>query len=254
MSSTSCPVDPAERTPVPGAATRQECPVGPPEAGRFIPYVTPLKGETPASLKDLIVLPDELGIGRVDETPDDRDVHGALWIRASQPAPGRPIPLFRQVHARRSRDVMLDMRCQGCNGDPSRTAAGTLFFMQPDERRVSRFWPETEYTLHPPICLPCTHQAMLRCPFVQSAPALRVRNPQPWGVYGIGFRPHRLLGGLREDRGVDRCAYSDLKNLPWMLALQPVARLRRCTVVDVRAELAAEGLELPVAGQPNGVA
>ncbi|MDI5962773.1 hypothetical protein [Streptantibioticus silvisoli] len=49
---------------------------------------------------------------------------------------------------------------------------------------------------------------------------------------------------LRIRRNIRCCAY-DRKLLPWMLALQPVARLRRCTVVDIHTELAATGLEPP---------
>lgn len=211
------------------------------ELGRFIPFITPLKGERP--LSDVVLRPDGLGIAYAEEEPDDRDDRGALWVRTGVPA-GRPIPLFRQVHPRRARAAMLDMRCQGCGGEPSRTAKGTLFFTKPEPRRDSRHWPETEYTVHPPTCLLCTHKAMLYCPFVQSAPALRVRHPRPWGVFGVGFRPGDD-GALRLDHDAERCSYDDLRNLPWMLALQPVARLSRCTVVDVRAELAAAGLELP---------
>lgn len=226
----------------PGAEA-SACPVGR-GSSRFIPYITPLKGERPLSQEDIVVKPDGLGLVFRDETPEDRDRRGALWVRTAPPAPGRVIPMFRQVHPRRAGAAMLDMRCQGCNGDPDRNRQGTLFFVKPDPARRNLSWPDTEFTHHPPACLPCAYEAMLVCSFVQEAPALRVRNPRPWGVDGIGYR--RGADGRPEFvREVDRCAYEDLKLLPWMVAIQPVARLSRCTVVDIRAELATAGLEVP---------
>ncbi len=103
------------------------------------------------------------------------------------------------------------------------------------------------YTCHPPVCLPCAQQAMLACPFVLDAPALRARQARPWGIDGFDFCPD-ADGTPRLDEEVDRCGYADLKLLPWMVAIQPIARLSRCTVVDIRSELAAAGLEVPASG------
>lgn len=248
MTTTSCPVRLAARAPAPAMTTDEHaqspCQVARDEHSRFIPFVTPLKGEKPFPATKVILRPDGLGVGYEDENSDDRDPHDALWVRVSSPADGRPIPVFRGVSPRRARESMLGMRCQGCNGAPSRTAAGTLFFDQPDPRRDTRYWPETEYTVHPPVCLPCTQKALIRCPFVQTVPALRVKNPRPWGVFGVAYRLDEN-GTLRGDPNIDRCSYDDLKQLPWMLATQPIARLSRCTLVDVRKELQAAGLAVP---------
>jgi hypothetical protein len=225
------------------AGGQPACP-GRNETGRFIPYVTPLKSERPVPMSDLVPRPDGPGVTYRDETPEDRDRHGALWVRLTAPAGGRAIPVFRQVHPRRAAETALDMRCQGCFGEPDRSRQGILFFLKPDPRRRNLHWPETEYTHHPPVCLPCAHRAMLDCPFVREAPALRVRNPRPWGVDGLGYAIDDR-GQLRELCDMDRCSYDDLKLLPWMLALQPIIRLSRCTAVDIHAELAAAGLDLP---------
>lgn len=234
-----------------GADQSAGCPHGQPAAesmatkrGRPIPHITPLKGEEILPWSSLIIRPDGRGIGYRHELPDDRDKFGVLWQRLTPRPTSRPIPLFNQVHPARARDAMLQMRCQVCLKDPSRTRAGTLFIIQPEKGRDMRFWPDTEYTIHPPTCLPCTQQALIHCPFVRDAKALRVKNPRPWGVFGTEYYRDED-GRLRWGRDVDRCSYDDLRLSPWVLAAQPVARLSRCTQVDLRVELLSAGLELP---------
>ena len=243
MTATECPVAGTPSTEPPASSS---CPVNR-ASSRFIPYITPLKGEAPITPK-VVLREDGLGVRFPDETPNDRDRHDALWLRTGEPSPGRVIPRFKQVHPRRAGEVMLDMRCQGCNGEPNRTRDGVLFFTKPEVRhRPQRNWPDVVFTCHPPVCLPCAHQAMLACPFVLDAPALRARQARPWGIDGFCYRPD-ADGTPRLDEEVDRCWYEDLKLLPWMVAIQPIARLSRCTLVDIRAELAAAGLEVPAAG------
>ncbi len=220
------------------------CPVLRQEAGRFIPYITPLKSEQLMLAQEVVLRPDGLGVMYEDETPHDRDRHGALWVRSTPPAAGRPIPLFRKVHPRRAGETMLEMRCQGCFGEPDRNRNGTLFFDKPNPKRRNLNWPDVEYTKHPPICLPCAQHALRQCPFVREAPALRVRNPRPWGVEAH-IHVTDDHGALHVRRDIDRCSYDDLKLLPWALAIQPIARLSRCTVVDIHTELTAAGLEVP---------
>ncbi len=250
MTISQCPVGASSRdvtaTLTPEGRDQLACPATRDDVGRFVPYVTPLKGEKSVSLDDVVIRADGLGLTYSEgEGEGDRDPRGALWVRTEPPAGGRPIPLFRSVHPQRAGRAMLAMRCQGCFGEPDRTSKGVLFFVKPDPRaRDLRYWPQTEYTHHPPVCLPYAHKAMIRCSFVQEAPALRVRNPRPWGVDCFAFAPDDR-GGLRELRDVNRCSYDDLKLLPWTLAVQPIARLSRCTVVDINAELAAAGLEPP---------
>ena len=229
----------------PDGRDQSACPVTQERHRRFIPFITPLKGEKPVSMDEVIVRPDGLGVTFLGgEAAGDRDPRGALWARTAPPSAGRPVPLFRQVHPRRAAAAMRDMRCQGCFGAPDRNGKGILFFVKPNPGRRNLHWPETEYTHHPPVCLPCAHKAMRHCSFVQKAPALRVRNPRPWGVDGLAYALDER-GTLRVLRDVDRCSYDHLKLLPWMLALQPIARLSRCTVVDIHAELASVGLGLP---------
>lgn len=249
MTINQCPVSEPNRSatpmPAPDCRGQSACPATREEAGRFIPYITPLKGETPSGL-DVILRADGLGVTYADgERDGERDARGALWARTAPPSEGRPIPFFRKVHPQRAGRAMLDMRCQGCLGKPDRNSKGVLFFVKPDSKsRSLRYWPQTEYTHHPPVCLPCAREAMRVCSFVQEAPAQRVQNPRPWGVDCLAFAPDGR-GGVRPLRDITRCSYDDLKLLPWTMAIQPIARLSRCTVVsDIRAELIAAGLEL----------
>ncbi len=214
------------------------------DSGRFIPYITPLKGEKATAARDVVLRLDGLGVTYRDETTADRDRRGALWVRTTAPPPGRRIPIFRKIHPRRASEAMLDMRCQGCFGEPDRNNKGVLFFVKPDPKRRNLYWPETEYTQHPPVCLPCVQHALRQCPFVREAPALRVRHPKPWGVEAF-LHTIDNHGSLRVRSDIDRCSYDDLQLLPWALAIQPIARLSRCTVVDIHTELTAAGLETP---------
>ncbi|MDI5974047.1 hypothetical protein POF50_032680 [Streptomyces sp. SL13] len=242
MTTTECPV-----ASIPSAepAAASSCPAGR-ESSRFIPYITLRKGEE-GHVPKVVVRPDGLGVMFPDETAADRDRRGALWLRTGEVSPGRVIPRFAKVHPRRAGEVMLDMRCQGCNGEPDRTRDGFLFFTKPEKRRRNLNWPDVVYTCHPPICLPCVQQALLACPYVLDAPALRARQARPWGVDGFYYRPD-ADGVPRLDESIEHCAYEDLKLLPWMVAIQPIVRLSRCTLVkDIRAELAAAGLEVPAA-------
>ena len=198
-----------------------------PGEGRFVPHITPFKGQKPVPMRNLVPRPDGRGVAYQDEVSEDRDRNGVLWMRLTPPDEGRPIPLFRRIHPRRTAEAALDLRCQGCAGEPDRNRQGILFFARPDPRRRNLNWPETEYTHHPPVCLPCVQVALRTCSFVRRAPALRVRNPRPWGVDGVTFTAdgNGHLSVLREEH---RCSYDDLKPLPWTLALQPIIQLRRC--------------------------
>jgi hypothetical protein len=255
MTPSQCPVNRGTaRVPAPpGGGAGMRCPVVRDGAGRLIPYVTLLKGEGSVALGGLVAGPGGRGVVYRDEVPEDRDRRGALWVRNAPPSDGRSIPLFRKVHPRRAVEAMLDLRCQVCLGPPDRNRQGTLFFAEPDPSRPRRHWPDTEYTHHPPTCLPCAREALAVCSFVQRAPALRVRNPRPWGVDGLAYTVD-ASGTPRVRRDVDRCSYDDLRLLPWMLALQPIARLSRCTVTDLRTELTAAGLEPPEPRTPRSVA
>jgi hypothetical protein len=107
------------------------------------------------------------------------------------------------------------------------------------------WWPNSEFTLHPPICLPCAAAALQYCPYVPTAQAVRVRKPRLWGVFGTGYHPGPN-GVLRPLRKGVQCPYANGRDRRWVVAQQAVVELNRCTVVDIEDELAAAGQRGPV--------
>ncbi|MFF9478152.1 hypothetical protein [Streptomyces sp. NPDC014733] len=89
--------------------------------------------------------------------------------------------------------------------------------------------------MKPPVCVGCAAVAVRHCPQLGDPVAVRVRKARVRGVYG-GFHAPGRGGGL--------AAASDDGVLPyrhphaaWFLASQLVVELRRCTVVDLAAEI-----------------
>lgn len=214
-------------------------PSGPP-----VPFITARTGEELVSRHLLVVRPDGMGVGYRQETPADRDAHRVLWVRSSPPdAEARPC--WRKVHPIRQREVMLGMRCQVCAGPPSRTSRGLLFLHKERPDADRRWWPNSELTSHPPLCLPCAAVAVRYCGFAATVRAVRVRKPRIHGVFGITFTADRH-GNLEPLAGDDgQCAYSDAVKRRWTVALQVVAQLNRCTPVDLDEELRAAGITPP---------
>ena len=193
MSASRCPLaraslSAAVAVPAPeGVGTLARSAVG--ESGRFIPYITQLKGEDTLSL-------DNVGCGLMggvwtSRTGRRRTVTGAVrcgCVTRRRSRDGRSRCSGRCTRGGRGGDARHAL--PGLQRRPRPQPAGhPVLRRPPDPSRRNRNWPDVEYTHHPPVCLPCAHQAMLACPFVQHAPALRVRNPRPWGIDGIAYAP-----------------------------------------------------------------
>jgi hypothetical protein len=213
-------------------------------AGPPVPYVTPRTGEDLVPRSWFTARPGGLGVAYRHERPDDRDKYGVLWWRTAPPDT-RARAQFRLVNPYRQRDTMLGLRCQVCTGEPSRTSRGTLFLHKRTPNADKRWWPNGERTLHPPVCLPCVQKALEYCPFAPEATAIRVKKPRVWGVFGTAFVPD-LSGALRPLPQDAECRYGDVKHRRWVVAQQAILELDRCTIVDLRDELAAAGLEPPM--------
>lgn len=234
----------------PCSAKFAQPPAAPRERGLVIPYLTARSGERVVPQTSVIVRPDGQGIGYRHERPGERDQHNVLWMRCSPPDRDAK-PRFKVVHPLRQREVMLGLLCQVCGGQPSSTRKGMLFFQKQDPDADPMWWPNSEFSLHPPICLTCAHAALSRCRFVAHAQAVRVRKPRIWGVWGTGYRPGPS-GTLRSASEDVRCAYTNRQLSRWVIAQQAIVELNRCTLVDIRDELAAAGLDVPGAGAPSG--
>lgn len=241
ITSTHCPVDLGSRARgecADRAAVGRGSVVGPP-----IPFITPRSGEELVPISSFTLRPGGAGVGYRREQPGDRDRFGVLWWRTA-PSDTRGRPQFRQVDPFRQRDVMFGMLCQVCGGPPSRTPRGILFFHQQGPDADPRWWPNGERTLQPPVCLPCARAAMEYCPFVGGAVAVRAKKPRLWGVFGTAFVPDPA-GGLRPLPQDAECRYGNVKHRRWVVAEQAIIELDRATVVDLRDEFAAAGLEFP---------
>lgn len=121
--------------------------------------------------------------GRVryrEERPDDRDAQGVLWVRNIL-APGKGVPMFKQVHADRQRNSMITPRCQVCG----LRMEGHAFLLQ--EEMLRRF-PKQGYitTGTPPVCDSCIPIAYKLCPQLNRQPLLRVvaTTIGMWGYIG----------------------------------------------------------------------
>ncbi|MDT3400592.1 hypothetical protein RKE29_28985 [Streptomyces sp. B1866] len=87
----------------------------------------------------------------------------------------------------------------------------------------------------PPVCVACADTALRHCPHLTAPVAVRSRKPRPRGVYGDCLLPGpdgRLLRVPSD--GYLPYGHRDSR---WFLATQLVLELRRCTVVDLAAEL-----------------
>jgi len=176
-----------------------------------------------------------------DERPEDRDRHGVLW-RRNTAGRGEGRPVFDQVHARRQRHAMSDLLCQVCAGPASRTDAGWLWLLHDDRAIEPRGWPDLVTATHPPLCLPCARASVRMCPHLHSGfVAVRVADPQLWGVYGSVHMPTTVPGQVRT---VARAMVPyGSTGARWVLAAQMVRLLLGCTFTDLDEEAA----ELPTA-------
>jgi hypothetical protein len=199
-----------------------------------VPYITPWSGER-ISVRTLTARPDGTGLCYRDETPTDRDAHGVLWSRLVE-APGRGLPNFRSVHPLRQRRAILEKLCQVGGGPASRTDRGwLLLFRRPTPVAEARDWPEGVHCMKPPVCLGCAAIALRHCPHLTRTVAVRSRKPRTRGVFGALYSPDATGSLVARSDG---CIPYGHRDRPWFLASQLVVELRRCTVVDLDAELA----------------
>ena len=245
ITSTQCPIErvrPAGQR-VQGDRARRPTAGRTGAAGPPVPFITPRSGEELVPTSSFTLRSGGTGVGYRQERREDRDGFGVLWWRATPPD-ARARPQFRDVDGFRQRDVMFGLLCQVCGGPPSRTSRGVLFFHRQPPESASRWWPNSDRTFHPPVCLPCARAAIEYCPYVGTATAVRVKKPHLWGILGTAFVADSLGGVLPVSHGVE-CRYDNLKQRRWIVAQQAILELDRATVVDLREELAAAGLKLP---------
>ncbi|KAB8165788.1 hypothetical protein FH609_015400 [Streptomyces sp. 3MP-14] len=221
-------------TPVPGPAA-----VWPPVRPQLpVPYVVSWSAERSGAGERLCVRSNGEGLGYRDERAEDRDHHGVLWARSADGC-GEGRPVFPAMHPLRQREAMFNRLCQVCAKPASRTSDGVLFLNQREaegDGEEPDHW-EGALTTKPPVCLPCAALAVRLCPHLTDPIAIRSRAPRLWGVFG-GFFVSTLTGGWADPvPGTNYLRYGS-PDQPWFLANQLVVQLRRCTVVDLRAELA----------------
>ncbi|MFE7114546.1 hypothetical protein ACFU99_03880 [Streptomyces sp. NPDC057654] len=213
-----------------------------------VPYITTRVGEE-GEIGSMLRAHPAQGLYYADEEPRDRDRSGALWARRGhnprdnndQPT-GEP--LYAKVHPSRQQECMYELRCQICCRElASRTPLGYLFLLERPDGGTKPGWPEGELTTHPPLSLPHAKISVERCPPLRRGHiAVRVKLPRLYGIWGLPFT-------LGQDRKPDLAhdderpvAYRDPR-IRWHLAAQLVRRLRGVTVIDLKAELAAAGLD-----------
>lgn len=140
---------------------------------------------------------------------------------------------------------MRKLLCHVCGNPADRNEQGVLWLLDNTTENCPPSWPEEEITVHPPLCLGCAAKAIEQCPelYKKGFTAIRVRDPQPYGYLGRLYArdpsmPHSPFPILAKEREI--VAFEDPR-LPWLQAAQSAMCLVGCTVVDLNAELAAEG-------------
>ncbi|NEA53569.1 hypothetical protein G3I60_05210 [Streptomyces sp. SID13666] len=175
------------------------------------------------------------GIHYADEQSHDRDSGGALWVGTTL-GQGRGRPNFAHTHAQRQRRCMRLLLCHVCGGPADWTGQGVLWLVE-DNRADWPNWPENLVTVHPPICLPCSRQALRLCPHLAGNGVVAVRATESAieGVYGQIYRQGpRSPVEVRKDT-----VFYDSPEIWWVLAAQLIRTLRGCTVVDLAAATAS---------------
>lgn len=196
-----------------------------------VPFIAPWSGERlPASP---LVFAGVGGIAYADERPEDRDIRGVLWNRRAS-AQGEGRAEYGNVHPIRQRKAMQESLCQVCGRPADQDERGVLWLLE-DNRRDWSGWPENLLTVHPPVCLSCAGQAVEQCPHLRAGcVAVRVGASDVCAVYGRRYSPAGLRPMQLDYDVVPYGGYS----ARWVLAGQLVRGLNRCTIVDLRAELA----------------
>jgi hypothetical protein len=199
-----------------------------------VPFIATWSGERP--FQRTVVYSGQGGIAYADETPDDRDQHGVLWIGR---APGRGVgrPQYGDVHPDRQRSAMQYLLCQVCGQPADRDDRGVLWVVE-DHRGDWEGWPEGLLTTHPPLCLPCAGAAVKMCPHLGNGRivALRVAESEACAVYGRIWSSSAFGRPVRT--GVADVIAFGTPAVRWVLAGQLVRSLHGCTPVDLQHELA----------------
>ncbi|NWF30884.1 hypothetical protein HW130_32350 [Streptomyces sp. PKU-EA00015] len=175
-----------------------------------------------------------------DESPYDRDMWGALWIRQAI-GRGKGRANFAAVHALRQRQAMIRLLCQVCGTDIlAQSPERQLFVLKDTGQPVT----EGETTTAPPLCLPCALVSVRDCPHLRTGHvAAWVGRPQVWGVAGVVYDPTTLRPvSPPANRPTAEIAYDD-PAIRWTLAARHVNVLHDVTPVQL-SDLVAE------AGQP----
>lgn len=117
-----------------------------------------------------------------DERSGDRDTFGWLWARADGPATGTP--QFGQLHPRRQRQCMDELRCQVC-GRRQPTSRSTWLLPSSDMQT------SPPRTTHAPVCPSCMRQALALCPHLSRGgwQAFSAQSVEPVGVYADVYDP-----------------------------------------------------------------
>lgn len=205
------------------------------QGGLPVPYIAAWSGEK--TLSPLVERREVDGgpcLAYRDETPYDRDMWGALWVRQAI-GRGKGRPNFAEVHALRQRQAMIRLLCQVCGTDIlAQSPERQLFVLKDTGRPVT----EGETTTAPPLCLPCARVSVRDCPHLRTGHvAAWVDRPQVWGVAGVLYDPKTL-----RPISLAEVAYDD-PVIRWTLASRHVNSLHGVTPVQL-SDLTAE------AGQP----
>ncbi|SOD67842.1 hypothetical protein SAMN06297387_13616 [Streptomyces zhaozhouensis] len=194
-----------------------------------VPYVAHWSAECSYGQR-VTMRPDAGGIWYLDESPADRDAFDMLWGRMGE-APGEGRPNLGAVHPVRQRRAQAERLCQVCGRTASHTRDGWLFLMNHDGSN------DYEGATKPPVCLHCAALATRHCPHLTRPVAVRSRRPKIWGVFGTLYTP--TPGTSRLTAHVDEYLPYGHRASNWFRASQLVVALKRCTVVNLDAELAA---------------
>lgn len=146
----------------------------------------------------------------LDETADDRDGYGVLWMR------------------HRQRDAIRYLRCQMCGGDPDENDEGLLWLTSQSPMTGQDGSLLTHY---PPICASCLDLARTTCPALrESHTVMRVAGVEVYGVQGLPFRLDDeqvvLVGSAPAI-----VAYGD-RGQEMLLAMRQVLRLTNFRILD----------------------
>ncbi|MBP5930515.1 hypothetical protein F3K39_20945 [Streptomyces sp. LBUM 1479] len=209
-------------------------PAAPPQV---VPFIARHSAE--ATLKPPLILNPQGLLAYEDETPQDRDSFGMLWVRTLVlPPEQRGEPQLDSVNPYRQRQAMDDLLCQVCQRPPEDMDAPSLFLMRNTGGPVK----EGELTTSPPVCVPCAAIAIQLCGALRGGRyvAAWVDSAPHWGVAGLVYNPLTLTPV--PGRGLERVEYGTAF-APWTVAARTVTALYGVRPADLEAEFARLGTD-----------